>query len=490
VKNKIAVFLCIAAALSGCQTLDQVNQGKVDKTGAYPLSQRIEVEELDLAHVIVEHANLDRSYNGRCRLSERSETLLQKGDESLVGGKRLDQALGCFAEYAERRADRAKDLRNQIQARMFSASEQRCSDFKMHLQRSQSFNSYLSGVFTAAFAAAGSITKSVEGARTLAGLSGFSSATGAEFNQAYFANLAAHVVVAGIDRQRARIYEQVYSHGHGLSITEYTLQAAIRDGFRYHGACALTSGLIEAQDSIRLAESPGLEQLARAITRNKHLQAINQATPDDVPSVLEKWKTLLPPDRWLAGVPLVASSRPALDEAARAANAQSRLVTESSTAKDLVDSEYVKLTKSKPVLMKDGSILQVTAAALKNASSKGLDAVVGRLNGCSNKVLSQATTQVDLASKRAVAKAGVARDKVDIDVKYANAEQNELLAEMNRAGAIGQACAAEVTRRLAEIASTAEDANDRTIATLNEKLKAIPKYCVDAAALPALAACN
>ena len=60
------------------------------------------------------------------------------------------------------------------------------------------------------------------------------------------------MIISGIDRQRARIYEQIYTSGQSQPIDKYTLQAAIRDAFRFHGSCALTSGLIEAQDAIRV----------------------------------------------------------------------------------------------------------------------------------------------------------------------------------------------------------------------------------------------
>ena len=483
-----AIAASVATALSGCASLTQTQDGDVDKISAFPLTSRIEVEKLDLAHIIVEHAALDgRGGPPKCNVSVRSAALLNNEDAK-QGGQRLDQALGCFADAAALDPVRARDLRNQIQERMLGASEQRCADFKSHLQRSQSTANFLSGIFTSAFSAAGAITKSVEGARTLAGLSGLSSASGAEFNQAYFANLAAHIVVGGIDPARGTLYEQIYASANGKTITEYTLQAAIKDGFRYHGACSIMTGLIEAQDAIRLVDNPGQDALRRAIVKNKHLQALTQADPGNVRAVIEQWKDIMPPDRWLAGVPLVSSTRPVVFDAAVGPLLVQRRIADVAVLVSRFDASLATLENDAPSFALAASAAKVKTTDLRKKLTDATTSVKTKIEACNAPMLEAAKQAVALAAKVATTTDPLERDKLDIDVKYQNAARQGLSASVDQFAARLHACSASAQAVLNVLSGIAKNPVAEHAAAI-ARIVTTPKSCTDASALPFAAGC-
>lgn len=483
-------IVALALALSGCaSTLNQTLNGETDKIGAFPLTNRNEVEKLDLAHIIREHFSL-HGQGGEpfCKLSDRS-TALNENDDAALGGLRLDQALGCFANFARSQPSNARTIRNQIQERILLASEQRCGDFKSHLQRSQSATSFWSGLLTSGFAAAGAITKSFEGARTLSGLSGFSSAYGAEYNQAYFSNLAAHVVVSGIDQHRAKIYEQIYASGQAQQISEYTLQAAIKDAFRYHAACSLMTGLIEAQDAIRMVDNPGLDTLRRVVVKNKQLQALNRAEPDDVPGIIEKWKDVSPPDRWLAGVPLVMSTRPVVsDTSAGPLLVQVRIV-EAAAHVSQFDARLAGLEKDTASFAVKGSPAEVATKALRKALIAAVDAVKPKIKACDTPTLESAKQAISLAAKVAITTDSQERDKLDIDVKYQNAERQGLSASVDQFAARLNACANSAQAEINRLVGISKKPVAEHVAAIKNIVTA-PQSCKDAAEMPYAAGCK
>lgn len=487
---KLTMIAVLVTAVAGCTSLQESQRGYVDKVGTYPLTARNEVEVLDLAEIVREHIGEGRNWLVKqCELTHYSAAQARQDEQSATPGRRLDEALSCFAVFAEQSPERAARVRNQIQERLLAASEQRCSNYKMYVQRSQSQMSFASGTFTSLFAAAGAITKSIEGAKTLAGLSGLSSAVGAEYNQAYFANLAAHVIAAGIDRQRARIYEQIYTNGQSQPIDKYALQAAIRDAFHYHGACTMTSGLIEAQDAIRVADNPGLDALRRAVVKNKHLQALTTATPGEVIGVIEHWKDVLPPDRWLAGVPMITSTRPVPNEAAQAVNLFAEQSANTAEGPATFKTEVETLAKKKAKLLKSdaaagklatGYVVQVTGAGV--ATGKQLDK-------CKAPVLATASKLIEYAATRAPMAPGKNRDKLDIDISYAKAEQTKQTSEISRLAANLNRCIAAARGAMLTIDQIADDATQTVIDTALKPLPATLATCTAAAAQVAGDAC-
>ena len=476
-KLSISVTVACALAATGCSTTRQANEADADKVAAYPLTQRGEVERIDLAQLIYDEAKLG------CKLDDRDLAAVASDSTVSRVGERVDQAFGCFNEFA-RTASYAAVTRNQIQERLLAASEQRCADFKALLHRKQSNVNFFTGVATSAFAAAGSITRSVEGARTLAGLSGLSSAYGAEYNQAYFSNLAAHVAVAGIDLHRSRIYEQILSQGKSKSIDDYPLQAAIKDAFKYHAACSIMTGLVEAQNAIKTVESPGLAILQRATVKNKFLQALNAATPAEVPKTIEAWKDVMPTDVWLAGVPLVNTSSLAPPDPAKLA-IQYRRVAATNVLSGVALGKYAKEVL---VARADSLLLPATTATVNAAKDKFTtltDAATAAFDVCKPKVLAKSTENLALIAEIAVAPDDQARDTLAVKSKYLGLELDAIASALTSSAFIVTSCDNALRRSLALVVAAPKDDSFK-ITAANTGLAASTAACAASVAVPAI----
>ncbi len=475
----VSSIVTLCSALSGCKTLEQTIRPDADKIAAFPLTHRTEVERIDLAQLIHDEANL------RCHLDHRNLAQLDENANVNFAGRRVDQALGCFNEFA-RNTSYAAVTRNQIQERLLAASEQRCADFKALLQRKQSDTNFFTGLATAAFAAAGSITTSVEGARTLAGLSGLSSAYGAEYNQAYFSNLASHVIVAGIELQRTRIYEQIAARGQSKSINDYPLQAAIKDAFRFHGACSIMAGLVQAQEAIKTVENPGLGTLQRAITKNKFLQALNKAEPADVPSTLAAWKDVVPSDAWLAGIPITHTTTVSLPDAPRLPIQVQQTIASATSANAALATLATKVLKARA-----GDTLLSASEASVNAATTRFKLLTDSLGAvaatCTTRAMEKAKDSIQLAAALAAAPDERAAEKLNVDMKFLGREADAIAAVItSRAFAI-TSCDRELRIGLNELAAVPKDDDARTIAA-NALLKTKTDACLTSVA--AIAECK
>lgn len=465
--------------LPGCKTLEQTVRPDADKIAAFPLTHRAEVERIDLAQLIVDEARLP------CKLSNRDLAVLEENASVNFAGHRTDEALGCFNAFA-RNVSYAATTRNQIQERLLAASEQRCADFKALLQRKQSDTSFFTGLATATFAAAGSITSSVEGARTLAGLSGLSSAYGAEYNQAYFSNLAAHVIVAGIDLHRSRIYEQISNGGQSKSIEAYPLQAAIKDAFRFHAACSITTGLVQAQEAIKTVENPGLGILQRATIKNKFLQALNKAEPTDVPATLATWKDVVQTDTWLAGIPIVTATSHSTSDPARLVNqTQEAQISAANAGRAFATHAANVLQKRADAKLLDASKVVIDAATAKFKTLS--DSMVAAATACADPSLKLAEESMLLTAKIRTATDDKTREKLGVDMKYLNQKMDAVSTELTSRGIDVSSCERGLRNGLRAITDAPKD-DEPKIKAANELLAAKTAACP--AKVEALADCK
>lgn len=164
----------------------------------------------------------------------------------------LERAIERFYLLPNREA-----RRNRIVDRMMAASEQRCTVYKNYLKRVETYQGFITGVFTTVLGAAGGMSTVASSSRVLSGLAGISSGIGAELKSDFFADTAALVIVPGIE-QRREVIEHTVRGRFGSSISTYTLEAALQDGLRYHGACSLLAGLQQAGVAMREVRNPGL----------------------------------------------------------------------------------------------------------------------------------------------------------------------------------------------------------------------------------------
>jgi hypothetical protein len=115
--------------------------------------------------------------------------------------------------------------------------------------------------------------------RNLAGTAGILSGINAEYNSEYYSNLAAHVIVQGIEIHQNRLQQELLSKRQSLSVAEYSMEGAIKDAIAFDGTCSTVVGLTEAAESIRQNNEPSFATAARFIAASKALSTIEK-TPD------------------------------------------------------------------------------------------------------------------------------------------------------------------------------------------------------------------
>jgi hypothetical protein len=302
------VGAAIAVVLSGCSALNtqRLDYDKnLTKFGVETSADRDVAEEVDLVSVISRGKN-------SCAIAPD----LKVGErESRVQfcGQQIDLALQKFDDEmlhmpATRSDPEMRVIRNSIQERILMASDHRCGRYKVLLQEKYSNTNFVTGVLSTVLGTAGSIAKTAEHARTLAGLTGAASGYRAEYNQAFYGNLMAHVVADGIDSRRRATYLQIIEKGQRQPYADYPLSQAIKDAVRYHAQCSLITGLSEAGDAIRTVNDPGLLASTRAIAQVKLASFVaTAAKSEDLDKALDDYSKLST-GKWFAGIPSQAAS--------------------------------------------------------------------------------------------------------------------------------------------------------------------------------------
>ena len=262
---------CLFAA--GCSSLQGAADPEgpeqysgVDKHSSYPAIRRPSFEEVNLIELIDPHLEHRREYKeifNQAKADGRTVTF----------GAKYDLALAWF-RTSDLGAEQKRLQRNGVQERILAVSTSRCNVFKTYLRRDQSERNFLLGSLTTAAGVLGAVLPGANASRNLAGAAGLFSGVQAEYNQAFFSNLAAQVIVKGIDSKQATTYERIRKIGQPMSVADYPMEAAIKDAIYYDGLCSTLVGLNEAGESITQAQNPGLEAASRAVLRARVLQKI------------------------------------------------------------------------------------------------------------------------------------------------------------------------------------------------------------------------
>ena len=286
----IAVLATLGA---GCSTFDTEYDTYSDKHSAYQLISRNEFEPIDLASLI-NNAKTERKSDPDAKVQANFDR---------EQGASIDGAFRQFADRYRLSDSTGRARRTEIQERILAASDQRCNDFKTLLQKKISNVSFNTGLVTTGSAVAATIVDNLHTSKILSGIAGMASGFRAEYNQAYFANAAVQVIVAGIDSRRRTAYEQI-RQARKESLATYPLEAAVKDAIRYHGLCSTVSGLQEAGEAVRYYNEPGITAATRTVARSKMLMDIQNASADQVIEKLKRWQEIVPAERYLAGNPL------------------------------------------------------------------------------------------------------------------------------------------------------------------------------------------
>jgi hypothetical protein len=305
--RNVIIFAGAVVVLSGCSNLErQIEYDRnINKFGAETTSHRDVAEEVDLVSVI--------SQGERNCVVPSSLTDASRENAVAECGKKVDKELAdfdkrVFGSVRVLSLSEARLARNSIQERLLMASNHRCGRYKSLLQEKYSNTNFATGVLATVLGTAGAISASGNHSRTLAGLAGAASGYRAEYNQAFYGNLLAHVVADGIDSRRRATYVQIIEKGQRLAYEEYPLSQAIKDAVTYHAQCNLITGLAEAGDAIRTVNDPGLLASTRAIAQVKLAGFIAKAEePAEVQTAINNF-TQATAGKWFAGVTTQAAS--------------------------------------------------------------------------------------------------------------------------------------------------------------------------------------
>jgi hypothetical protein len=279
------VHLCLIATsiflLSGCSSLmrDRAHQdekpeqySRIDKHSAFPAVRRSNFEQVNLVELIDPSGNSERQYKNAWKEAEKIG-----GDREW--GLKYDLVLAYFREVkTPQNLEAARQHRNSVQDRIMGVSTSRCNVFKTYLRRQQADTNFWLGSLTTAAGVLGGVLPGANASRNLAGTAGLLSGVNAEFNSEYYSNLAAHVIVQGIEIHQNRLQKELLSKRQSLPVAEYSMEAAIKDAIAFDGTCSTVVGLTEAAESIRQNNDPSFATAARFIAASKALRTIEQTT--------------------------------------------------------------------------------------------------------------------------------------------------------------------------------------------------------------------
>lgn len=315
-----AVVLMGTSTLLGCAQMipdrghwvegaEQIS--RVDRHSSFPAVRRSTFEMINLLELVDPEQSAARRFPAAWAKATNRFDL------------QYDLALAAFRESAQ--SPELKRLhRNSVQDRILGVSTSRCNVFKTYLRRQQSDTNFYLGSSATVAGVLGALLPGANASRNLAGVAGILSGVQAEYNGTYYSNLAAHVIVQGIEVHQNRLLNTLITERHNKSINDYSMEAAIRDAVHFDGTCSTVVGLLEASESIKEAVNPGLPRAMQVIGAIKATAEV--ATASDI-------KTLVASGEWdrlskltqITASPLVVTQIQAAPEralAARLARAQ------------------------------------------------------------------------------------------------------------------------------------------------------------------------
>lgn len=210
-------------------------------------------------------------------LTEEASFLTIGGDENFtkIGYCKLLQGYefadeDCAMDISKVELTEGNEIarRNDLQARIIGASNQKCGQYLAFIHENKAFWETGLGGFSSLLAGAGAVVSHGPTAQAFSAAAGVAGAVRAERNQAYFANLAIEVLTSGIKSRRAKILEDIAAkrakHDPGVDgHVHYSISGAISDAVQYHASCNAITGFEVAAESISRADHPGPEELKR-----------------------------------------------------------------------------------------------------------------------------------------------------------------------------------------------------------------------------------
>ena len=172
------------------------------------------------------------------------------------------------AAYTEKTATAL--LRNRMQDYLIASSNEQCRIYKGKLRTASAEPNFWFGTFATLFGGAGAVTRSIEGARTLAGLAAASSGIRAEYNQDFFASQTADIIIGAINSSRKdKLTEIATARGEegDTTLQKYTIERAVADAIEYHAKCSIAAGLTHANKALIQYDDIGMQRFDEVMTK-------------------------------------------------------------------------------------------------------------------------------------------------------------------------------------------------------------------------------
>ena len=294
-KNMKTAYLVVVSSIlfAGCTNFSQWNDKDryeqitgIDKHSSYPIMRREYFERINLLELVdPEHQSAkDFKVAWNEAVTKTEKYRADKQNNALSNdapvtrniptdlnefGIKYDLALARFRQRKDITDDEKRHRRNSIQERIIATSMSRCNVFKTFLRRDQADQNFMLGSLTTSTGILGAVLPGATASHNLAGAAGLFSGIRSEYNQAYYSNLAAHVIVRGIETKQELVYNRIQREGQSKSIDIYPLEAAIKDAIYWDGLCSVVVGLDQAAASIDATNEPGLAAATRTMLRAK-----------------------------------------------------------------------------------------------------------------------------------------------------------------------------------------------------------------------------
>lgn len=233
---------------------------------------------------------LDPKGQAKALYGERPQAEMREWEKLTIDEKYEWGFHAFYASQNQTSGSTIEQRRNRVQDRLLITSDQRCGLYKRVIYQVQADSKFWTGSLATVSGVLGSLFGG-QAARNLAGTSGILSGIGAEFSQAYYSNLAANVITKGIEERRKSIHARMAT-AQRATISEYTVQAAVKDAVFYDMQCSIVAGLEEAQDAIRLAAEPGMDAANRIMAKQKVTSELVKADIGQLKKLSEDYAAL------------------------------------------------------------------------------------------------------------------------------------------------------------------------------------------------------
>lgn len=237
--------------MTGCSSYKSGVFGQRDPAGSYPYLEADEPWTYERVAQVIDP-------DVRCVKTASTQNDNGNSNNGLVC---LSQVLRNFPTASTR------ERRNAIQEYFLSVSEKRCDDFKIALREYKTNGDFLFGSVSTIAGGAGALINGGTLSRVFSGISSVASGERAEYDQAFFSNLAVEVITDAIDQDRRGIYQQIVKEGQSKSLADYPLEAALKDAVIYHNHCTIATGLQQASKSIKYYDEPGLDKVTQVLAK-------------------------------------------------------------------------------------------------------------------------------------------------------------------------------------------------------------------------------